>query len=975
MSAFSQAGRLVVGTLLAGAVLGDARAATFFEETFEDGNLAARGWYDNTALVLSSAEHIQGSGHSAEFHFPRGAAQPATGGAIRRRFPESDSVYLAYWVKYSAGYTGSNQPYHPHEFLFMTNKNGAWDGPAFTHLTAYVEQNEGVPLLAIQDARNIDQSRINQDLTGVTENRAVAGCNGTAADGYSSLSCYDAGGAHCNGKIWSAGRNCFQDAPGPFYKNDWHRIEAYFRMNTIRDGKGAADGVIRYWYDGTLLIEHTNVVLRTGANPDMRFNQFLIAPWIGDGSPVDQTMWVDDLIVADARPGGTGDEPSYFRYDAEDRPDGAWVPQPPFFPQPWQDPDTPHPARGRIAADGTAPQGTRVMRWDVTEARSRDLYTEIRFSKTPPAEPRTFYYAFFVRFDRLDGRDIWHPGGPESESFDKAFEVIGDGIRWTVNFGERGMNNRPGRFSLFLSNPTYHLNPDLEVWDSFYQNHGGRSRSNSIQLEYEQWHAVVFAMKWAADKSGEVALWADGEKVLEYKNIATARAPGTFERLQIWGTIAQPAYDAPPHTRKVDALLFTDAWQDVLDGGYLRGKSGPVISSVSGPVRTGGILTITGARLNDEAKADWDGFFRRHAEAWSFEGANPAADGYSAVGPTAGVYDTEVFILGSKSMRFDARGRSWDLLHQTSAFNAFAFDGYTDFYARAYVRWNLAGGRWPDGHCKMLLSSYYLQPAMTGDGTVPTRMAGAYTRDGAGFWAAIPSGPLENGRWYAVEAHFAPTTGRYEAWLDGVKLFDRDDMESSGGSEYLQFGVINACCTAEDFHLEHWWDGLALASSRIYPSAMVAVGDGPDFAAATRVAQELRKIDDAQLEIKLDLAGLGAGPYYLWVTNNRRERSAPYLLGATPSAAFLRGDANANGGIDIADAVFILRGLFADGTRPACLDAADANDDGAIDIADAVATLGYLFAQAGPLPAPFGACGIDPTPDELDCLSHPPCEE
>jgi len=28
----------------------------------------------------------------------------------------------------------------------------------------------------------------------------------------------------------------------------------------------------------------------------------MIAPYIGDGSPVDQTMWVDDLTVAAERP-------------------------------------------------------------------------------------------------------------------------------------------------------------------------------------------------------------------------------------------------------------------------------------------------------------------------------------------------------------------------------------------------------------------------------------------------------------------------------------------------------------------------------------------------------------------------------------------------------------------------------------------------------------------------------------------------
>ena len=59
---------------------------------------------------------------------------------------------------------------------------------------------------------------------------------------------------------------------------------------------------------------------------------------------------------------------------------------------------------------------------------------------------------------------------------------------------------------------------------------------------------------------------------------------------------------------------------------------------------------------------------------------------------------------------------------------------------------------------------------------------------------------------------------------------------------------------------------------------------------------------------------------------------------------------------------------------PECEDAADANDDGAIDIADAIAVLSHLFAGAGPLPEPFGECGVDPTVDNLDCTSYEPCE-
>src|SRR2546425_8913290 len=39
----------------------------------------------------------------------------------------------------------------------------------------------------------------------------------------------------------------------------------------------------------TTLFRSIDVLLRTGAHPTMKFNQFMIAPYIGDGSPVDRS--------------------------------------------------------------------------------------------------------------------------------------------------------------------------------------------------------------------------------------------------------------------------------------------------------------------------------------------------------------------------------------------------------------------------------------------------------------------------------------------------------------------------------------------------------------------------------------------------------------------------------------------------------------------------------------------------------------
>src|SRR5881409_1257220 len=290
-----------------------ASAAVLVQEGFEDASFALRGWYDNTGMATTAAQQVSGS-RALEVHFLVGGKTPTWGGAARHLFKETESVYLSYWVKYSANWVGSGRSYHPHEFLFLTNENDVYSGLSFTHLTAYVEhnyQNGGIPALQLQDGANVDQSKIGVDLSSVTESRAAAGCNGNT-DGYAT-SCYDQGdGNYTNAKIFSAGQPSFMPNPGPGYKGDWHFVEAYFKLNAIQSGKGVANGIIRYWFDGKLVIERTNVLMRTGAHGSMKFNQLAIDAWIGDGSPADQTMWVDNLTIATDRvaSGGGGSVPA-----------------------------------------------------------------------------------------------------------------------------------------------------------------------------------------------------------------------------------------------------------------------------------------------------------------------------------------------------------------------------------------------------------------------------------------------------------------------------------------------------------------------------------------------------------------------------------------------------------------------------------------------------------------------------------------
>lgn len=94
---------------------------------------------------------------------------------------------------------------------------------------------------------------------------------------------------------------------------------------------------------------------------------------------------------------------------------------------------------------------------------------------------------------------------------------------------------------------------------------------------------------------------------------------------------------------------------------------------------------------------------------------------------------------------------------------------------------------------------------------------------------------------------------------------------------------------------------------------------------------------------------------------------------AVDGALFRRGDVNANGNIGLADAMDLLRYLFADGTRPSCQKSADADDSGALNVTDPIWILLHLFAVREELPAPFRDCGQDNTPDRLSCLTDHLC--
>lgn len=100
----------------------------------------------------------------------------------------------------------------------------------------------------------------------------------------------------------------------------------------------------------------------------------------------------------------------------------------------------------------------------------------------------------------------------------------------------------------------------------------------------------------------------------------------------------------------------------------------------------------------------------------------------------------------------------------------------------------------------------------------------------------------------------------------------------------------------------------------------------------------------------------------LWITNQGGLSVSVFAL----PGSYIRGDANLDQAINIADGIAILNAVF-DGAVLDCEKSADVNDDGNIDISDGVSVFGFLFSFQPAPGYPFPEPGVDLTPDTLSC--------
>jgi hypothetical protein len=248
----------------------DAGQGILFSESFEDPALLKRGWYDSTTFrIVGGAKAGKGC---IEYEWIGPGEKVSGSSSVRHSFEPTDEVFLRFYIKFSKGWGWSKRNYHPHLLHFMTTENGRFHGPAASHLTLYIEPQNAHLRLAAQDIQNAGAPH------GPTQGPLKGGFNGVMYD----------------------------SAAAVFTDDQWHCVEANFKLNTLDlvGYKPNRDGIARAWVDGKLVVDKSDVVFRSTDFPNMKLNQFLMAPYFGPGLlPHAQKLWIDELAVGTARIG------------------------------------------------------------------------------------------------------------------------------------------------------------------------------------------------------------------------------------------------------------------------------------------------------------------------------------------------------------------------------------------------------------------------------------------------------------------------------------------------------------------------------------------------------------------------------------------------------------------------------------------------------------------------------------------------
>jgi hypothetical protein len=412
-----------------------------------------------------------------------------------------------------------------------------------------------------------------------------------------------------------------------------------------------------------------------------------------------------------------------------------------------------------------------------------------------------------------------------------------------------------------------------------------------------KWHAIELGVSagTSGQADGQIHLYIDGTEVqlaggsgespaIGQTKVAFNWAPNVYITAPLVPGVGNLSPESSALWASSDNKWHAIEWDDfVVSTTYIgpsNGGSNPTINTVAGSVATGQTLNISGANLVQENNSNWDNRFKA-GTVYSFEGTNLAADS-SVYANTAGVYDSSIKLLGNKSIKFSVSGARTGLYPDNGGSANYFNETANDYWFRAYVRYNVSNGAWPDNYTKLFImqgtpTNYYIQFAMNG-GNAPREML-IYDGGNDVYYASLPY-QVQNNCWYLIEGHIRSTSPTvFDLWFDGQKLFS-NQTPSTMSPSFINFGPQTYGAANSSFSMDNWIDGMTVSSSRVYPASNIEIsGDG-----LTWKYQEPVYLSDTSAQIKVNLSGLTGTNYRLRVTNNQQQMSNIYTLSSSTPA-------------------------------------------------------------------------------------------
>lgn len=314
----------------------------------------------------------------------------------------------------------------------------------------------------------------------------------------------------------------------------------------------------------------------------------------------------------------------------------------------------------------------------------------------------------------------------------------------------------------------------------------------------------------------------------------------------------------------------------------------PSISNITGTISPGQSIIISGSNLIDQDTTDWDWTESNS----SFEGTSYTDDGYVIGGcPNGCNYSTSTKLLGNKSFESQVALGGGATCPGGVAYysdNIYSNLGQTNGYMRAYIRFdeNMADVWSVNRYFKLIYWRASCNIVIDFVQTIWATQIYVGTHDYTETFN-LPQ-QLAANKWYSFEIQGDTITDTTRIWFNGVLVGTISHALNGDTCQYLSVVGINACAESEPpLDGKMYVDGFVQSSSRVYPAAIVEVSDNVVYASGNKVIQDVQTLSDSSVAIDYkesgyDLTGtsttLEGTERYLWITNNKQERSSGFEL-------------------------------------------------------------------------------------------------